>query len=182
MIVSCCEDLYPDDGEVVRVVDARNLRTAREHRAQGHLGPHPWNMAAILANPAYATWRAQQYIKLYSCLLDERMLVGESEARGSADDPGAVKRKAMAVFCEKGSHRSMSWSHFEACILIAMGFNVNINPVCVKHQMYHCANPNKAPCRFCTFENPDVKAIMCAGVDEFFEVMCAAEQHWPVRT
>ncbi len=161
-------------GEVVRVVDCRRLKVDRKNRANGHLGSHPWNLAAILASAQHRAWRVSQYLDLYTMLLDQKMILSD-EDMSQSDEGDEHMVKSVLHFCEKGTHRSYSWTMFEGAILAEMGFNVLINPLCKGWHMKHCANPNRDSCDKCALTNPDVKAILYACVDEFYEVMCAAE-------
>ena len=185
------QDLTFDPHKIVRVVDARILSLEHRHRAKGHLGSHPTCMAGTLASGNHRAWRMQKYIELFTLLMDKTMVGPGSTTlstfgnRFTKDDQGTadkLARRAFAVFCEKGCHRSVAWATFESAILRQMGFGVMIKPMCFRAMMCHCANRTGPKCPFCKESNEDVRKITASCVDEFFEVMCAAEQHWPAPT
>ena len=92
-----------DAGRIVSVVDATPLKTKEAYRWPGHLGTHPKNLAAILANPEHAGWRLKHYIDLYTTLMSHKMVRTRKNDGTSAWDESDNGVRSFAVFCNHGN-------------------------------------------------------------------------------
>lgn len=158
---------YPFFAPISRGIDCRDLHVDQKNRAQGHLGFHRWNMAAILMSPNLRKWRVKRYLELYCALFENSMLTNGSVA-------------AWLYWCAKGCHRSVAWMSAESGILVALGFDVHAVHACRWYQMVQRCQRNNRACSDCDPHDPVNSRIRDFAVTEFFEVLLVADSNCSV--
>ena len=157
------EHLYTVVGEmydvtVARVVNCMKLSSSKHHVPYGHLGSHPRNLAQYLSFPGARTWRMERWVELWYLLQSEAMLTRSLTIH-------------QVYSCRQGAHRSRGWSHIEAAVLEACGFDIAMADICKWTQGWTACQREGLHCEWCDPTDLETaEKLSRAAVDEFFMV------------